>query len=303
MRLRALVVLWIVGAACSSPGSFPDAGPLVPDGAPGVDVVRVAEDAQPSAEDAQVAEDAPAPGEDARPAAEDATPAEDAPAPGEDARPAPDAAPDATVAPDAAPRDAEVAADAGLGLDCTRQPGINPNANMSYFVTSVGTGAAGGNLGGLAGADARCACLAARVGAGGRTWRAYLSTTTPLVHARDRIGAGPWVNFNGVTVAANLAALLANGVDGNLTLTETGQRVPDMEHDILTGSNADGTAHQSYDCGGWTDGTDTGFAWVGHPDWNLPNGSGSWASSHECFCSPAGLRATWGVGRLYCFAE
>jgi hypothetical protein len=123
------------------------------------------------------------------------------------------------------------------------------------------------------------------------------------VHARDRIGGGPWANFNGVTVAANVAALLASGVDGNLALTETGQRVPDMEHDILTGTDPDGTAHPSFDCGGWTDGTDNGYAWVGHPDWNLPNGSGSWASSHECFCSPAGLRATWGVGRLYCFAQ
>ena len=302
MRSRALVVLWIV-VGCSSPGAFPDAGPLVADTGVREDGALTVEDAAPTFEDARpVGEDAMV-GEDAPPPPEDATPAEDALAPGEDARPAPDAAPDAMVAPDAAPRDAEVAADAGLGLDCTRQPGINPNAGMTYFVTSVGTGAAGGNLGGLAGADARCACLAARVGAGGRTWRAYLSTTTPLVHARDRLGAGPWVNFNGVTVAASRAALLADGINGSLSLTETGQRVPDMEHDILTGTNADGTAHESYDCGGWTDGTDTGFAWVGHPDWNLPNGSGSWASSHECFCSPAGLRATWGAGRLYCFAD
>ena len=71
-------------------------------------------------------------------------------------------------------------------------------ANMSFFVTS--SNPKGGNLGGLAGADAVCQSLAQAVGAGSKTWRAYLSTST--VDAKSRIGNGPWRNFKGEQIAA-----------------------------------------------------------------------------------------------------
>lgn len=337
-----IVIASLAAWGCSSSGTFPDAGPVVPGDATAARDATVVRDVGPArdalpGEDAIVAPDA-VPGEDALPGQDaiiapdadpfadalppmDAEPARDADEPGRDAdEPGLDAlpSPDAIVAADAPPGadtppvvtpdagfapDAVVVADAGIGLDCSRRPGINPNAGMTFFATSVGTGAAGGDLGGLAGADARCACLAATVGATGRTWRAYLSQASPLVNARDRIGAGPWLNFNGASIGNNAAIHGAGGIDGNLIRTEDGQAVPEAEHDMLTGSDPNGTPHQNYDCGGWQDGTNTGFAWVGHPDWNLPNGSGTWNAAHESFCSPAGLAANGGSGRIYCFAQ
>ncbi len=186
------------------------------------------------------------------------------------------------------------------------------DAEMSFFITSVGSGN-GADLGGLEGADRHCQALAAAVGAGDRTWHAYLSTTGPGgVNARDRIGGGPWHNFNGVRVAADVAALHG---DNNLTketvLTEEGDMVngrgddPNM-HDILTGSQLDGTASADAadtTCGNWTS-SGEGSALVGHHD---RQGGGanptSWNSAHASQgCSQENLRSTGGNGLFYCFA-
>src|SRR6187402_3613365 len=140
---------------------------------------------------------------------------------------------------------------------------------MSFFITSAGPGN-GANLGGLAGADKQCQTLAAAAGAGNRTWRAYLSAAAaagqPAVNARDRIGKGPWMNVKGVVVAKSVTDLHsdANNLGGETSLTEKGAPVPGNQHDILTGSQADGTLQPGdAPCGNWTSG-DTGGAMVGH---------------------------------------
>lgn len=183
---------------------------------------------------------------------------------------------------------------------------------MTFFITSAGPGN-GANLGGLAGADAHCAALAKAAGAGNRTWRAYLSTTAsgnqPAVHAKDRIGPGPWVNMKGVQIASNVAEL--HGDKNNLTketqLTEKGAIVNGRgdtpnTHDILTGSNLDGTASENT-CNNWTSAGE-GSAMVGHHD---RQGGGanpnSWNSAHASKgCSQDNLRGTGGAGLFYCFA-
>src|SRR5574339_853448 len=147
---------------------------------------------------------------------------------------------------------------------------VSAQANqMTFFVTSAGPGN-GANLGGLAGADKQSQTLAAAAGAGNRTWRAYLSAAAaagqPAVNARDRIGKGPWMNAKGVVVAKSVADLHsdANNLGGDTSLTEKGAPVPGNQHDILTGSQADGTL-QTGDapCGNWTSDS-TGGAMVGH---------------------------------------
>ncbi|MXX55585.1 MAG: hypothetical protein F4205_00655 [Gemmatimonadetes bacterium] len=188
---------------------------------------------------------------------------------------------------------------------------------MTFFITSAGPGD-GANLGGLEGADAHCETLASAVGAGGMGWMAYLSTIdedgSAAVNARDRIGMGPWHNQAG--------ALIANDVDelhseaANLTkesiLTENGDMVngrgddPNM-HDILTGSNMDGTAYtgEDYDnCGNWTSNGEDGSAAVGHHD-RIGGGQNptSWNSAHASRgCSQENLQGTGGNGFYYCFA-
>ena len=184
---------------------------------------------------------------------------------------------------------------------------------MSFFITSVGSGN-GANLGGLAGADAHCQNLAKAVGAGGKEWRAYLSTQGPnAVNAKDRIGSGPWFNSKGVQVAANVAELHSdkNNLTKETQLTEKGGVVNGRgdtpnQHDILTGSNLDGTAFpagEDHTCNNWTS-SDTGSAQVGHHD---RQGGGanptSWNSAHGSKgCSQANLIATGGNGYFYCFA-
>jgi hypothetical protein len=189
---------------------------------------------------------------------------------------------------------------------------------MSFFITSANPGK-GADLGGLAGADAYCQKLATAAGAGGKNWRAYLSTSAqggqPAVNARDRIGKGPWVNAKGVTIASNVAELHSgNKLTKETNLNEKGQVVngagdtPNM-HDILTGSNADGTlATGSGDttCKNWTSSTD-GSAIVGHHDGRGTNPdpikNRSWNSSHGTQgCSPDGLKSTGSAGLFYCFA-
>jgi hypothetical protein len=195
-----------------------------------------------------------------------------------------------------------------------------PPAPMTFFVTSVGVGN-GGNLGGLAGADAHCQKLAAAAGAGNRTWRAYLSTSAadgkPAVNARDRIGRGPWHNAKGAMVARDLGNLHGDTLDeartGNLitrnnALTEKGDRVNGVgdtpnTHDILTGSQSDGRAYTDaadHTCKNWTSNGE-GAAQLGHSDRN--GGGISWNSTHPSRgCSQENLVATGGAGLFYCFA-
>ena len=192
-----------------------------------------------------------------------------------------------------------------------------PQEPMTFFITSAGPGD-GANLGGLEGADAHCETLAGAQGAGGRGWMAYLSTInddgSAAVNARDRIGSGPWHNHGGVLVANNVDELHSDAA--NLTketiLTEMGDMVngrgddPNM-HDILTGSNMDGTAYtgEGYDnCGNWTSNSAEGSAAVGHHD---RTGGGqnptSWNSAHPSRgCGQENLQRTGGNGFYYCFA-
>ena len=188
---------------------------------------------------------------------------------------------------------------------------------MSFFVTSAGPGN-GGNLGGLAGADKQCQTLAAAAGAGGRTWRAYLSAKAgngqPAVNARDRIGAGPWVNAKGVVIAKSVADLHsdASNLKKDTALTEKGTVVNGVgdtpnQHDILTGSQADGTLQPGEGdttCGNWTSAAETGAGQLGHVDRTGRGATGSsWNSAHPSRgCSQQNLVATGGNGYLYCFA-
>ena len=193
-----------------------------------------------------------------------------------------------------------------------------PAPNMSFFVTSAGPGK-GADLGGIEGADRHCQSLAQAAGAGGKTWRAYLSTQGPnAVNARDRIGRGPWTNAKGVVIAKDVAELHgANNLTKQTALTEKGAVVngrgdsPNM-HDILTGSQPDGTAFaagKDMTCGNWTK-SGAGSAMVGHSDRTGLDESAaakSWNSSHPSQgpgggCSQDDLKSTGGNGLIYCFA-
>ena len=185
---------------------------------------------------------------------------------------------------------------------------------MTFFVTGTGSGK-GADFGGLAGADKLCQSLAAAVGAGGHQWRAYLSTQgAGAVNARDRIGAGPWQNVKGVVVAKSVAELHgANNLTKQTALTEKGEVVNGRgdtpnQHDILTGTQPDGTAFAGSDdrtCGNWTKSGD-GSAQLGHHDrmgLDEQPPAKSWNSSHPSRgCSDDALKSTGGAGRLYCFA-
>ena len=191
-------------------------------------------------------------------------------------------------------------------------PALAQASEMTFFLTSVGSGN-GADLGGLAGADAHCRSLAAAVGAGGKTWRAYLSTTgSGGVNASDRIGSGPWQNIKGDVIAQNLDQLhFENNLTKETVLNEKGMMTNGRgdtpnQHDILTGSNLDGTANTDSDaCNNWMSSADgTGSAMVGHFD---RQGGGanpnSWNSAHGSRgCSQDNLIATGGNGYFYCFA-
>jgi len=202
----------------------------------------------------------------------------------------------------------------------------------SFFITSVGSGK-GANLGGLAGADAHCTALAKAAGVGNKTWHAYLSTQSPVVNARDRIGAGPWYNKNGQLIANNVADLHGdverdrNSINRNFALNEKGEPVngvappgtpagtaPPNQHDILTGSDSLGRARPGPDdttCSNYTSnaspapGTPRGQGpgvWLGHHD-RIGGGNSSWNATHKSAgCSQANLVSTGGAGLLYCFA-
>ncbi len=206
-------------------------------------------------------------------------------------------------------------------------PSVAADEKMSFFITSVG-GGKGGDLGGLAGADAHCTKLAEAAGVTGKTWRAYLSATmridrsggrpykiTPSVNARDRIGNGPWHNAKGELIAKDVAELHSTSVNINKQtgLDENGKPVnargdKPNKHDILTGSDPRGsysTAGGDTTCGNWTKSAQ-GSAIVGHHDraglnkaWNMV----SWNSAHGSRgCGEADLPKSGGAGQFYCFA-
>jgi hypothetical protein len=188
---------------------------------------------------------------------------------------------------------------------------------MTFFVTSAGLGK-GADLGGLAGADKHCQALAAAAGAGSRTWRAYLSTQAAggeaAANARDRIGKGPWHNAKGEQIARDVDQLHgSNNLTKQTALSEKGEAVKGRgdtpnEHDILTGSQADGRAFaggEDRTCGNWTKSGD-GAAMVGHHDrmgLRDDEPSRSWNASHPSRgCSQDNLKSSGGAGLLYCFA-
>jgi hypothetical protein len=181
---------------------------------------------------------------------------------------------------------------------------------LGFFITSAGSGK-GADFGGIEGADKHCQQLAQAAGAGNRTWRAYLSTGgAKPVDAKDRIGAGPWLNAKGVVVATSVADLHSdsNKLSKENSLTEKGEVVNGRgdkpnRHDILTGSGPDGTLMDGQTCNNWTSSAD-GTAIVGHHD-RVGGGSAptSWNSSHPTKgCSQEALIGTGGDGLIYCFA-
>ena len=202
-----------------------------------------------------------------------------------------------------------------------QQPGAGQQQRqpMGFFITSVGPGD-GGNLGGLAGADAHCQRLAAAAGAGNRTWHAYLSTTAgggqPAMNARDRIGDGPWYNARGALIAWSIADLHGdvqrdrNSINKEFALNEKGEPVKARgdqpnQHDILTGSDSHGRSMlgsaASTTCSNWTSNS-TGSAMVGHHD-RAGGGNSSWNAAHASRgCSQQDLVGTGGAGLFYCFA-
>jgi hypothetical protein len=208
-----------------------------------------------------------------------------------------------------------------IGTSCgdDESPTSPSGSSLNFFVSS--TTSVTGNLGGLAGADATCQRLAAAVGQGGRTWRAYLSVErdpangNQPTHARDRIGTGPWRNANQVVVANTVAELHSRTGDPTVFVDERGQRIngqwtgspSPVEHDILTGSNAAGTVAAGLTCSDWTSASTTVSAQVGHSDGMGPNQStagalSSWNSAHASqSCADTAPRG--GAGRIYCFAR
>ena len=215
-------------------------------------------------------------------------------------------------------------ADGGMPSDA----GVDAAANASFFVTSDTAPSA--NLGGLTAADGRCQTLATAVGLGGKTWHAYLSVEhgpggdagTGPINAKDRIGTGPWYNVKGALIAQDVAALHTRTGDAALFIDEHGimingqwtGSVPPVEHDVLTGSNPDGTLAVGKTCADWTsadnvpdggapDGGSLFVARVGHTDGLGPRctSNPSWNSAHDT-ASCADVRTRGGTGRIYCFA-
>jgi len=205
------------------------------------------------------------------------------------------------------------------GSDDSSTPTSPSGPSLSFFVSSATS--VTGNLGGLAGADATCQRLASAAGQGSRTWRAYLSAErdpsngNQRTNARDRIGTGPWYNANRALIANTVAELHARTGDAALFLDERGQRIngqwtgspSPVEHDILTGSNADGTLAEGLTCADWTSDSATVAAQVGHSDGMGPNQStagtlSSWNAAHaNQNCANTAPRG--GAGRIYCFAR
>ena len=214
---------------------------------------------------------------------------------------------------------------ASLAVLTSLHPATAGNKSMSFFLTSV-SGGDGANYGGLRGADMHCQKLATAAGAGNKTWHAYLSTSGKIdfknpknnvaaVHARDRIGQGPWYNAKGKLIARDIEHLHSNNnINKQTALSETGNPINGRgdkpnKHDILTGSRADGTAFSPFTdttCKDWTSNASDGSAVVGHHDvtgLNNDNWAKSWNFSHQSRgCGEKNLQATGGAGLMYCFA-
>jgi hypothetical protein len=208
------------------------------------------------------------------------------------------------------------AAAAAIGLATVGQA---QQSAMTFFITSNGSGK-GADLGGIEGADRHCQTLAQAAGAGGKTWRAYLSTQgANAVNAKDRIGRGPWQNAKGVVIAKDVAELhgASNNLSKDTALSEKGEVINGRgdtpnRHDILTGSQSDGAAFPAGEdrtCGNYTK-SGAGAVMVGHHDRQGLNTSPpmlSWNSSHpsrgpDGGCSQNDLKSTGGDGLFYCFA-
>jgi hypothetical protein len=205
------------------------------------------------------------------------------------------------------------------GCSKDSSPSAPSGPSLSFFVTSATSTT--GNLGGLAGADATCQRLGAAAGQGARTWRAYLSVERDAANgnqpanARDRIGSGPWHNANGTLIANSVTELHSRTGDASLFLDERGTRINGQwtgspapnQHDILTGSNADGTLLRGFTCADWTSSSTADVGQVGHSDGMGPNQStagalASWNSAHaNQNCADTAPRG--GGGRFYCFAR
>lgn len=200
----------------------------------------------------------------------------------------------------------------------TVEEAVAETSPMSFFVTSGNPGK-GGDLGGLAGADAYCTSLAEAAGVTGKTWRAYLSSgateNNPVVNARDRIGNGPWYNAKGVLIATDIDQLHGeNNINKETALTEKGEVVSGRgdeknTHDMLTGSDINGifaAGKNDTTCNNWSS-SSTGSAIVGHHDRvgiNESDAMKSWNSSHETpGCRLQDFRGVGGAGLFYCFAE
>ncbi len=194
--------------------------------------------------------------------------------------------------------------------------------DMSFFVTSVGSGD-GGNLGGMRGADAHCQDLAASAGAGDKTWRAYLSLSHPAltINARDRIGSGPWYNANGAMIARDVDDLHSDNanITAQTAVTEEGEEInregQRNRHDALTGSTPDGNAFpyammdlfnfdaHAMTCNNWTSNDPGHSAMIGHLDRGGNVGYSPWNAAHPTVgCNQEGLVSTGGAGLFYCFA-
>ncbi len=202
--------------------------------------------------------------------------------------------------------------------NCMPAPGGPQSPKMSFFVTSATNGTNGGDFGGLAGADKRCQMLAEASGSKGKTWHAYLSTVVlgagdVVVNARDRLGAGPWYDYRGDLVASSVAALHANptALHHEHMLTEQGNAAPLSEHDIFTGSTADGnatafdeeTATANPTCKNWTSSGNADYGTVGHTNASCADVSiPSWNHAHVVACDPQSVQDSGGSGRLFCFA-
>lgn len=206
------------------------------------------------------------------------------------------------------------------GAGCSDDPPAGPSGPpVGFFVTSATS--VTGNLGGLAGADATCQRLAVAAGHRGRDWRAYLSVerdganANGPTNARDRIGTGPWYNASGTLVAGNVAELHARTGNADVFVDEYGRRINGQwtgspgpnQHDILTGSNADGTLARGLTCADWASDSASLAGQVGHSDGLGPNQStagalSSWNSAHaNQNCADTAPRG--GAGRIYCFAR
>jgi hypothetical protein len=209
----------------------------------------------------------------------------------------------------------------GSYLAVAQQPPATPPPPMSFFIASAGSGN-GANLGGIAGADRICQTLATAAGSS-KTWHAYLSAAAvngqAAVNARDRIGAGPWFNAKGARIAQNVADLhgdtleqarRGNNISKATALTEKGDPVNGVgdtpnRHDMLTGSQLDGTAFTDgadHTCGNYSSSATTGVVQLGHHD-RTGGGNTSWNATHPSRgCSQDNLVATGGAGLFYCFA-